>query len=157
MAKLTGTQKEVMNSLYKEYGLGTEDIFTHKNYKIITRQGIDKIIEGSGMRFEFSNQDISYIPYQKKDRYSDQMETKIGTFTSVKISAWLDADPNVVIETYGESSPYNTTNEYAIAMAEKRAKSRAALMLVGLYKNGFFGEDEADDFRKSKQTGAVIK
>ena len=35
-------------------------------------------------------------------------------------------------------------------MAEKRAKSRIVLMLAGFYEHGIFGEDEADDFSKSK-------
>ena len=52
------------------------------------------------------------------------------------------------IETYGESTPKNTTNAYPIAMAEKRAMSRAVLKLTGFYAEGHFGEDEADDFKR---------
>ena len=39
-----------------------------------------------------------------------------------------------------------------MAMAEKRAMSRAVLKLVGLYELGVFGEDEADDFSKAKNS-----
>ena len=53
-----------------------------------------------------------------------------------------------VIQTFGESSPQNTTNAYPVAMAEKRAMSRAVLKLTGFYELGGFGEYESDDFKK---------
>lgn len=37
---------------------------------------------------------------------------------------------------------------YRWAMAEKRANSRGILKLAGFYDEGFFGEEEADDFGK---------
>lgn len=46
----------------------------------------------------------------------------------------------------GEASPANNKNAYPFAMAEKRAKDRVALKLLGLH--GFiYAEDEADDFK----------
>lgn len=46
----------------------------------------------------------------------------------------------------GEASPANNKNPYPFAMAEKRAKDRVALKLLGLH--GFiYAEDEADDFK----------
>lgn len=138
-----------MNNLYKTYDLVPEDIFSHKNYKIITRQGIDKILSGAKITFRFEDKDTKYLPYI--DKRGDQ---KIGTFTSIKIiGGKIGGD---LVETYGESTPYNTTNEYAIAMAEKRAKSRLALMVEGLYQHGFFGEDEADDFKRSKPMNTTM-
>jgi hypothetical protein len=35
-------------------------------------------------------------------------------------------------------------------MAEKRAKSRIVLMLAGFYEQGFFGQDESEDFKPTK-------
>ena len=32
--------------------------------------------------------------------------------------------------------------KFPVAMAEKRAKSRAVLMLTGFYEQGVFGQDE---------------
>jgi len=50
----------------------------------------------------------------------------------------------------GEASPNNNKNAYPFAMAEKRAKDRVILKLLGL--SGFiYSEEEADDF---KPTGA---
>ena len=53
------------------------------------------------------------------------------------------------IETYGEASPSNNTNSYPVAMAEKRAMSRAVLKLAGFYEHQVFGEDEAEAFKRS--------
>ena len=48
----------------------------------------------------------------------------------------------------GESTPRNTTNNYPFAMAEKRAKDRVILKLLGVA--GFvYSEAEADNFEKS--------
>lgn len=54
------------------------------------------------------------------------------------------------MQTFGECSPDNNHNPYPVAMAEKRAMSRAVLKLAGLYSENVFGEDEAEDFKKSK-------
>ena len=46
----------------------------------------------------------------------------------------------------GECSPKNNKNAYPYAMAEKRAKDRVILKLVGLH--GFvYSEEESDDFK----------
>jgi hypothetical protein len=52
-----------------------------------------------------------------------------------------------IIQTFGEATPKNNKNAYPVAMAEKRAMSRIVLKLAGFYENGFFGEDESDDFK----------
>jgi hypothetical protein len=48
----------------------------------------------------------------------------------------------------GESTPYNTKNSYPYAMAEKRAKDRVILKLVGLHGDTY-SEDEADEFKQA--------
>lgn len=45
----------------------------------------------------------------------------------------------------GEATPKNNKNAYPYAMAEKRAKDRVIIKLVGLH--GIYSEDEADDFK----------
>jgi|TARA_B110001450_G_scaffold129287_1_gene121530 hypothetical protein len=50
---------------------------------------------------------------------------------------------------FGEAAPYNNKNAYPFAMAEKRAKDRVILKLVGLH--GYvYSEDEADDFKEAR-------
>jgi hypothetical protein len=47
---------------------------------------------------------------------------------------------------FGEASPGNCKNAYPYAMAEKRAKDRVVLKLVGLHGMAY-SEEEADDFK----------
>ena len=53
---------------------------------------------------------------------------------------------------FGEASPYNNKNGYPYAMAEKRAKDRVILKLIGMHGDTY-SEDEADDFKNSKPKG----
>lgn len=46
----------------------------------------------------------------------------------------------------GEAAPHNNRNEYPWAMAEKRAKDRVILKLLGIHGE-VYSEAEADDFR----------
>jgi len=45
----------------------------------------------------------------------------------------------------GEAAPYNNKNSYPFAMAEKRAKDRVILKLIGLHGD-VYSQDEAEDF-----------
>jgi hypothetical protein len=47
---------------------------------------------------------------------------------------------------FGEASPANNKNAYPYAMAEKRAKDRVVLKLVGLH-GLVYSEEESDDFK----------
>lgn len=49
---------------------------------------------------------------------------------------------------FGEAAPYNNKNAYPYAMAEKRAKDRVVLKLVGLH-GLVYSEEESDDFKAS--------
>lgn len=51
---------------------------------------------------------------------------------------------------FGEASPKNNKNAYPYAMAEKRAKDRVVLKLVGLH-GIVFSEEEADDFKPTEK------
>lgn len=52
----------------------------------------------------------------------------------------------------GEAAPNNNKNDYPYAMAEKRAKDRVILKLIGA--SGFvYSEEEADDFKQSRPEG----
>ena len=46
----------------------------------------------------------------------------------------------------GEAAPHNNKNEYPFAMAEKRAKDRVILKLLGIHGE-VYSEEEADDFK----------
>ena len=52
----------------------------------------------------------------------------------------------------GEASPYNNKNGYPYAMAEKRAKDRVILKLIGI-SGDVYSEEEGDDLKNSKPRG----
>lgn len=56
----------------------------------------------------------------------------------------------------GEAAPYNNKNSYPFAMAEKRAKDRVILKLVGLHGE-VYSEEEADDFKAAKPAVPVME
>jgi hypothetical protein len=56
---------------------------------------------------------------------------------------------------FGEAAPYNTTQAYPFAMAEKRAKDRVVLKLIGL-SGKVYSEEEAEDFKKPDPVKAAI-
>ena len=123
-------RKEKLKSLYLKYDLTPDDVFTSPlGFTIITRSGIDKI------------QGIEKIEVA----YNIESLDEKHQFCVIKAVAKKGES---FIETFGESSPVNTNNKYPIAMAEKRAMSRAVLKLTGFYELGVFGEDESDEFKK---------
>lgn len=121
--------REELGKLYKQYELTPDDVFKHKFYTIITRAGIDKIQAKANININYN------LEYNSPDN------------KCVIIQAFATMGDEK-IETFGESSPANTTNAYPVAMAEKRAMSRAVLKLTGFYAAGAMGEDESEDFKK---------
>lgn len=134
------TKREQLNKLYEKYGLTPEDIFKNpsQGWTIITRSGIDKIQAATDINIEY-----------------DVVSYDLQNIIIKAIAAMGDKK----IETFGEASPKNTRNGYPVAIAEKRAMSRAVLKLSGFYALGVFGEDEADDFQKfaSKEKAKLAK
>ena len=135
MAKLNKTEQETMRALFEQNGLTQDDLFKHQHYIIITRGGIEKIA---------AKNDI-HVEYTEVVEWSNPAEDKYV----VKATAYKRSNPDVITITYGEVSPKNNRNGYPIAMAEKRALSRAILKTSGLYAHGVFGEDESDSFKRS--------
>lgn len=123
------TKKETLRRLFVENNLTQEDVFKHKFYTIITRSGIDKIQAAN-------NINVSYTLEYNSD------DTKC---VIIKADAKMG---DKIIQTFGEAAPMNNTNGYPVAMAEKRAMSRAVLKLAGFYQLGVFSEDESDDFKR---------
>jgi len=133
---------EKLTGLYKKYELTKDDVFKHKHYLIITRQGIDKI-QAKEKIF------ISYDPVKVESDFcvvkarAKKDDAKIETFGSAKYGAKVWNDDKKKWDEFG-----NTTTWYVMEMAEKRAMSRAVLKLTGFYELGVFGEDESEEFKK---------
>lgn len=122
-------RKEKLGELYKKYELTEDDYFkSPQGWVIITRSGIDAIQSKANIKINYKEVVIE------------------REFAVVKAMAENGAN---YIETYGEADKKtNCKNSYPIAMAEKRAMSRAVLKLTGFYELGVFGEDEADNFKR---------
>jgi len=124
---------EKIKEKYLHYGLEKDDIFKHQHYVIITRSGIEKIAALENILINYE------VIKCEKD------------FCVVKAQAYKG---EAIIQTFGSALKGDfksgTTNSwYVMEMAEKRAMSRAVLKLTGFYELGVFGEDEAEDFKKS--------
>jgi len=134
--------KDMLVKLYKNYNLTPEDIFKSPlGFTTITRSGIDKIQAVAKI-------DIAYSLEKVSDDNKYVVIKAIGNINSKIDSDGDILKENKIIETYGESSPQNTRNQYPIAMAEKRAMSRCVLKLTGFYELGVYGEDEVNEIEK---------
>ena len=127
-------KKDILNRLFVENNLTSEDVFSHQHYKIITRGGINKI--EANMNISVFFEVIKCEPH----------------FSVIKAVATMG---DKEIETFGSALKGNTfkdgnTNSwYVMEMAEKRAMSRAVLKLAGFYELGVFGEDESESFKRN--------
>jgi len=130
----TETKKENLRRLFTENGLVQEDVYKDKRgFVIITRTGIDKIISNRGIQ-------VTYEPIvMERDWVVMRCVAKMVKGKEIGMTE---------VESFGECSKENTmgmAGKFPVAMAEKRAKSRAVLMLTGFYKEGVFGQDEMAD------------
>ena len=130
------TKRERLNDLFKKYGLNpSEDSFkSPQGWTIITRNGIDKIQASADIKIKY--------------------ESVVVERDFVVVKALAEAS-GAYIETYGEAdrgAKGNCRQNYPVAMAEKRAMSRAVLKLSGFYAiEGVYGQDEADDFKREER------
>ena len=132
-----------LGELYKKYSLDPEkDIYKHKHYTIITRQGIDKIqgVEQIIINYEVIRAEPEYWAVKAKAQ-----KGKDGPYIETFGSAL-----------HGDYKSGNTTTWYVAEMAEKRAMSRAVLKLTGFYELGVFGEDESEDFKRNYKSAKQL-
>ena len=127
--------------LYKKYELTQDDVFKHKHYLIITRQGIDKIQakEKIFIDYEVIKCEENFAVVKAN---ASKEDAKIQTFGSALYGGKEQNEQGKWIE------QGNTTSWYIMEIAEKRAMSRAVLKLTGFYELGVFGEDESEDFKR---------
>ena len=128
------TRKDALARLFTTNGLVKEDVYKDKRgFVIITRTGIDKIISNRGIQ-------LQYEPIvMERD------------WVVLRCTAQMVKNKDIgqtVVESFGEASKENTmglAGKFPVVMAEKRAKSRAVLMLTGFYEQGVYGKDEMTD------------
>jgi hypothetical protein len=107
--------------LYKKYQLAKEDIYQHKHYLIITRQGIDKIQAKEKIFIEYDavKVDSEFCVVKAKAQKED---AKIETFGSAKYGS---KTYNESTKKYDESG--NTTTWYVMEMAEKKSHEQSSI------------------------------
>ena len=130
--------KELETRLVQEFGLSKEeDIHAQRSkagkllFWIINRKGIDKIEAKLNLDRPVE------IEFIQNERVWNDSNKRWEWF----ILAAASYDKYIM---YGEVNPYNITNNYPFATAEKRARSRLILKMAGLYKEGVMSEDEMD-------------
>ena len=141
------TKKEILNNLYKKYGLEKEDTFKHQHYTILTRSGIEKIQRACNIQ-------ITYEVIKCEPEFACVKAT--GRMGDVVIETFGSAKRGKVPTTKGDG---NTSTWYVAEMAEKRALSRCVLKISGLYEYNHMGFDESEDFRpptRGQQISAEI-
>ena len=124
---------EKLKELYQNYDLTKDHFFKHQHYTIITRSGIEKIqaVEGISIEYEVIECTPNFAAVKAKYQKNG---TKYETFASaLKGASFKDG---------------NTNSWYVLEIAEKRALSRCVLRAIDLYKEGFFAEDESEEFKK---------
>lgn len=132
--------REHLTKLIKNYGLHADDVYIHKEgWKIIKRRGYKRIQLMLDVDIKFE------CPHADAD---SAVVIAIGTI-------WLNQEGHTVTKaitrsTIGEASPRNSTFEYPVAVAQKRAEGRLILEMANLYQEGFMTEDEIDVSTKSK-------
>ena len=134
-----------LKELYVKYGLSASDVYSHQHYKIITRQGIDKIQATEKIAINYDviecRPDFAVV----KATASTKAVNSDGVIETLHIQSFGSAYKGA---TYKEG---NTNSWYVMEMAEKRAMSRVVLKLTGFYELGVFGEDESEDFKRTKE------
>jgi len=126
--------REQLKTMYIDYELTPEDVFSHKNYVILTRSGIEKIMAKSKIS-------VTYEIIRSEPNFASVKATSIlGEQTLETTGSALRG------ATYKDG---NTLSHYVLEMAEKRSMARAVLKILNLYEIGVKSEDESDEFNKS--------
>ena len=113
----------------------------------------NEVIAGCWL-LERAGQKIAWIALHKfLERVAQRMgivfdEPKVMNCTDTEIALWVSGGyDNQTAWSIGEASPKNCKNEYRWAMAEKRAKDRVILKLLGI-AGDMYSEEEADEFKQ---------
>ena len=120
-----------IKSLAVAYDLSKDDFWKHKQSGkwILKHDAVEKIAKQEGIIFDLpivASSDINNVALIVQATHKDQ-------------KVW----------TMGEARKENCVMAYYWAMAEKRAKDRCVLKILGLYERGVSSDAEADEFNQS--------
>ncbi|WP_375436649.1 hypothetical protein [uncultured Hymenobacter sp.] len=135
----TAKKDEDFWALCHANGLTQADVWQQNQSKkwIIGRTGIEKIQGKNNIHISL-NVEAAGLDFAIVKATASRTVKPEGAKAAKKIS----------VETLGSAQKSNSKVTYYAELAEKRAKGRAVLMLLGFYKLGVYGEDEADEFAR---------
>lgn len=122
-----------IGDVLKKYGFGTDACWDCHGVWVVYHKVCEQIAVRAGITFD---------PPQIVEADG------ANKVAAVCVTGHMDARSEWSI---GEASPGNNKNAYPWAMAEKRAKDRVILKLIGLH-GSVYSEDEADDFKPPAPT-----
>lgn len=119
-----------LNDYINKYKLKSKDaVWECHGRTIVLHKALETIATGEGVVFD--------MPQVIEAKADEKIAVVLVSGTMGDKSDW----------SFGEAAPYNNKMGYPYAMAEKRAKDRVILKLLGLHGE-VYSESEADDFRK---------
>ena len=125
---------EEVKKVLKELGETAESAgWVHKQSKqwIVSHKALERVAARKNIKFD--------APVIVESHINDKSVAIVVTGHLGDQTQW----------SFGEAADYNNKMGYPFAMAEKRAKDRVILKLVGLH--GYvYSEDEAEEFKESK-------
>jgi len=119
-----------ISEILKAHGCGKDDVWDCHGTWVVLHKTLEKIAAKEGVQFD----PPQIIEANSKDK--------------IVAVCVVGRKGDKVEWSFGEAAPGNNKNSYPYAMAEKRAKDRVILKLVGLH-GWTYSEDEADDFRET--------
>lgn len=168
MEELAKSNENLFKDIFKKYGLiydkedkKNSDVFITKQFKIITRSGINKIQAKAKIQAKYEIVFIDTWEVGMKGTFTDMNNNVIETFASascdrkefIKVVSTRMKDGVLITqeevqEFVSKGGNVRQSDPYLLEMAEKRCMARGVLTLAGLYAEGFYSEDEADDFAR---------
>lgn len=123
----------VLIEILTKYGEKAEDaLWDCHGVWVAYHRAIERVAAKAGIRF-----DMPTIIEAKSD----------SKIVSIAVQGWLGEKSEW---SFGEAAPANNKNAYPYAMAEKRAKDRVVLKLIGLH-GLVYSEEESDDFKQQRE------
>lgn len=129
---------ESIAMVLRNYGFDASACWDCHGTWVVYHKVLEQIAAQAGIEFE--------QPYVINSDIGNKMVAVCVTGSLGERSEW----------SIGEAAPYNNKNTYPYAMAEKRAKDRVILKLIGLTGLAY-SEDEADDFKEAAPPGEKPK
>lgn len=122
----------------KKHGFGPESAWDCHGTWVIYHRVLEQIAAKAGIKFE--------APLVLEADGANKVAAICVTGRMGDASEW----------SIGEAAPGNNKNAYPFAMAEKRAKDRVVLKLIGIHGLAY-SEDEADDFKPRGNLLSIAK